>query len=178
MNIEKSFNEFYNKFLMENQNNFNEIETLRRNSINERKRNKFLIAMSVIIFFLLSVATMSLSNDNNEEIVDTFGILFMNMTWIAPMIIALKNRKNINEYDKIYKEKIIKNLIKSFCPSLGYYPNGTVDYEDFKKIDSEYCNYFLSSNLIKGTYLNDEITIAKILTQYNYKHYSLQQRQI
>lgn len=43
MNIENKFNEFYNKFLIENQNNFNEIENLRKNSIKERKRNKFLI---------------------------------------------------------------------------------------------------------------------------------------
>lgn len=30
MNIEKSFNEFYNKFLIENKDNFNEIEEQRK----------------------------------------------------------------------------------------------------------------------------------------------------
>lgn len=172
MNIEEKFNEFYNKFLIENRNNFNEIEVQRKNSISERKRKKLLITLSVITFFLLSVATMLFSNDENKETVETFGIFFMNITWIAPMIIALTKRNNLKEYDKLYKEKIMKNLIKSFCSSLQYYPNGGIAPEEFKKINFEYFNVFYSSNLIKGMYMNDEITISKVITQYSYHDYS------
>ena len=33
MNIEEKFNEFYDKFLIENKENFNKIETQRKNAI-------------------------------------------------------------------------------------------------------------------------------------------------
>lgn len=172
MNIEEEFNEFYKKFLIENQNNFNEIELQRKNSINERKRKKFLIIISVITFFLLSIGTIIFSTDKHNETLEVFGIFFMNMTWISPMIIALTKRNNLKEYYKLYKEKIIKNLIKSFCSSLQYYPNDGINYEDFKKINYEHFNNFYSSNLIKGMYMNDEITISKVITQYSYHDYS------
>lgn len=84
------------------------------------------------------------------------------------MIMALMGKESLNEYDELYKEKIMKNLIKSFCSSLQYYPNGCISYEDFKQINSEHFNEFYSSNVIKGMYLDDEITISKVITQYSY----------
>lgn len=85
---------------------------------------------------------------------------------------SIKKRKKLKEYDKTYKEKITKNLIKSFCSSLEYYPNGKIEYNDFKNIDTAHCNSFYSSNLIKGIHMYNEITIAKVITQYSYHDYS------
>ena len=49
LKIEEDFNKFYNKFLNENQTYFNEIEEQRKKAINERKINKILIFIVVLI---------------------------------------------------------------------------------------------------------------------------------
>ena len=168
MNIEEKFNEFYNKFLNENKNNFDEIELLRKNSIYERKRNKIIIFIVDILLLVISLLTIIYSSPENKETLLTFAVFCLNLIWILPMIIALMGRESLNEYNELYKEKIMKNLIKSFCSSLQYYPNGCISYEDFNQINSEHFNEFYSSNVIKGMYMNDEITISKVITQYSY----------
>ena len=174
MNIEKSFNEFYNKFLSENKENFNQIEEQRRKAVHERKTNKILIYIVEIILVIIIICFFKLfgTGNNGEETTKTIFMGCFFVSFAFPMFVALKKRKGLREYEKTYKEKITKNLIKSFCPSLEYYPNGKIEYNDFKNINTTHCNSFYSSNLIRGIYKYDAITIAKVITQYSYHDYS------
>ena len=94
MNIEEKFNEFYDKFLIENKENFNKIETQRKNAIHERKRSKLIIFIAEIIIFIVAIITMITStiiNIEYKEAIDALGIFTLNFTWIVPMIILLIN---------------------------------------------------------------------------------------
>lgn len=175
MNIYENFNEFYNKFLIENEKNFKEVESYRKNAINERKQIILLSVIFGIVFFILAMSTIICMNDSNKETLEELGPTFFCMIFAFPVVIVLIKRKNLNKYERIYKEKIIKNLTKSFCSYLEYDQDGKIEYEDFKKIDSEYWNCWSSSDFIKGICDNEEIIIAQVITQYNrhsYKNYS------
>ncbi len=175
MNIEEKFNEFYDKFLIENKENFNKIETQRKNAIHERKRSKLIIFIAEIIIFIVAIITMITStiiNIEYKEAIDALGIFTLNFTWIVPMIIVLINNKKLKEYDRQVKDFIIKPLISSFCPNLEYSPYGTITYDEFKNNNLEHCNSFYSSNLIKGNYNSNEIIIAKVITEYSYFDYT------
>lgn len=173
MNIEKDFNEFYNKFTNENQNIFDEIELSRNKAVEERKLNKKIIFISEIFLLSIAIILIFINKDKNSETITTFGVFSVNLMWIIPMIIALTRRKELDKYDSsIYKEKVIKKLIESFYSNLKYIPNGAIDYNQFKKIDSEYFNRFCSSDVIKGVYDSCEITIAKVITDYDYYDFS------
>ena len=173
MNIEKDFNEFYNKFVNENQNIFDEIELSRRKAVEERKLNKKIIFISEIILLCIVIILIFINKDKNNETITAFAVFSMNLMWIIPMIIVLIKRKELDKYDSsIYKEKVIKKLIESFYPNLEYIQNGAIDYNQFKKIDSEHFNRFCSSDIIKGVYNSCEITIAKVITDYDYYDFS------
>lgn len=176
MNIEESFNKFYDKFLIENKENFNKIETQRKNAIHERKRNKLIILISEIIIFIAVFIIIGIGSTtaNIEEKEDIYALasFCLNLAWIVPMIIALINNKKVKEYDKYAKDLIINPLVTSFCPNLEYYPYGTIAYDEFKNSNFEYCNSFYSSNLIKGSYSSNNILIAKVITEYSYIDYT------
>lgn len=100
-----------------------------------------------------------------------FMICFV-CSFTFPMIISLRKKTNINEYEKKYKEKIMTKLIEAFDSSLKYYPESNIDYEDYKKLKVEHFNEFLSSDVINGIYGNDEITISKVITEYKYYNHT------
>ena len=167
MNIEEKFNEFYNKFLNENRDNFDELEFLRKNSVSERKRNIIFILIVDIFLLVICLLAINYFSSYNKETVENIGFFCLNLIWIFPIIIALTSRNKLKRYEKLYKEKIINNLIKTFCYSLQYSPNDGINYEDFKKVNFEHFNNFYSSDLISGIYMCDEITISKIITEYD-----------
>lgn len=99
MNIEKDFNEFYNKFINENQNVFDEIELSRHKAVEERKLNKKIIFISEIILLCIVIILIFINKDRNNETITAFAVFSMNLMWIIPMIIALIKRKELDKYD-------------------------------------------------------------------------------
>lgn len=99
MNIEKDFNEFYNKFINENQNVFDEIELPRHKAVEERKLNKKIIFISEIILLCIVIILIFINKDRNNETITAFAVFSMNLMWIIPMIIALIKRKELDKYD-------------------------------------------------------------------------------
>lgn len=166
MNIEEKFNEFYNKLLIDTQNSFDEIEHFRQNSIKERKQNKFLTILSIIVCLSLTIIISKFFDTKNNEDIESIAMFVLNLTWILPAFIAIFRRKKMFEYDKIYKEKVISNLIKYFSHTLSYHPDEGLSSEDLKEIEFNCFNRFYSSNLIKGIYLNDEINISAVNSYY------------
>lgn len=170
MKIEEDFDKFYNKFLNENQNYFNEIEEQRKKAINERKTNKILIF--IVDLIALSLGVLSIIYGRNyfgEETSKDIFILCFIIAIAFPIYIAFTKRTELVNYDTIYKSNVINKLIKSFSPKLEYFPNNSIKQEDFNQINFDYYNNFCSSNCIKGIYNFYEIEISKILTEYLYK---------
>lgn len=171
MNIEEKFNNFYNNFLISNKEAFNKMEIQRNRAINERKKNKKLIIMVetiLLIIIILWAIIFGLEEDNDTipEFCFMVGLFF-------PMIIALKKRQKLEEYEDVYQDKIIRNLIQQFSPKLEYYPNEAISYEEYRRMGIQDFNEFDSSNIIRGIYQNNEIMISKIITKYigSYNNY-------
>lgn len=172
MNIEEKFKEFYNRFLISNKDSFNKMENQRNKAIYERKNNKkiiIIVELILLIVFILWIIVFGLdeNNDTIPELCFLAGFLF-------PMIIALKKKQKLEEYEDIYQNTIIRNIIQYFSPRLDYYPDESIGCEDYQKIGVENFNEFNSSNTIRGIYTNNEITISKIITKYirSYNHYN------
>lgn len=173
MNIEKEFNEFYNKFISENRNIFDEVELSRHKAVEERKLNKKIIFITEIVLLAIIIIIISIFINTKNQALANFATLPISLMWMIPMIIVLTKRKKLDKYDNsIYREKVIKKLIEAFDPNLEYIPNGTIDFNEFKKIDTEHFNNFFSSNVIKGVYNSCDITIAKVITDYDYYDFS------
>lgn len=166
MSMEEKFNEFFNRFSIDNKDFFNEIKVQRSNAINERKNNKnliYIVEIGLLIILILLITVFGVEQ-NDGSILDFCGMI----AFIFPMIIALKKRKELEKYEDIYQDKIIKNMIKYFDPNLEYYPNETIGDEDYQKMGTENFTDFNSSNIIKGVYRNNDINISKIITKYTY----------
>ena len=164
MNIEENFNDFYNSFLISNKEDFDKIEIQQNRAIKERKNNKKIIIMveiTLLTIIILWTIIFGWEEDNVgvQEWCGLAGFLF-------PMIIALKKRQKLEEYEDVYQNKIIKKLIQHFSPKLEYYPNETISDEEYRKMGIQNFNEFNSSNIIRGIYKNNEITISKIITKY------------
>lgn len=174
MNIEEDFNEFYNMFLIQNKENFNQIEEHRQRAIQERKRDNILILVGEIILLLIIICAFVFLGfqEETEAIIVFCGCA----TLFFPALLALRKHRALVAYEKAYREKIIESLVKSFCPSLEYFPGGKLTPEDFNEINKEYYNNFYSSNLIRGNYMSDIVKIAKVITQYSYSDYSTNNR--
>ena len=171
MNIEEKFNDFYNSFLISNKADFDKMEIQRNRAINERQHNKKIIIMVeviilIIIIFWAIIFGLEEDNDTIPEFCFMVGFLF-------PMIIALKKRQKLEEYEDVYQNKIIRKLIQHFSPKLEYYPNEAISDEEYLKMGIENFNEFNSSNTIRGIYKNNKIMISKIITKYisSHNHY-------
>ena len=164
MKVEEDFKEFYNRFLIYNKDSFNKMENQRNEAIQERKNNKKIIIMVEILLLIVVIFWVkSFGLYENSEVVPELCFL---AGFVFPMVIALKKRKKIEEYEDSYQNEIIRKLIKHFSLDLEYYPNETIGYEEYQKIGTGNFNEFNSSNTIRGIYKNNEITFSKIITKY------------
>ena len=167
MNIEKSFNDFYNICLSKNQHNFEEMENQRKKAINERYINKLIIITveCIVLIIIMFAIFTSDSEVNGKGELDWLWVIAFG----GPILIAIKGNKELKNYEKMYQDKFVKSVIKDFSEKLEYYPTYIIPDEDFARIGTQKYNEFNSSNLIQGMYKNNEIIMAKVVTKYTYK---------
>ena len=174
MNIENNFENFYNKFISQNKQIFDEMDNQRILAVSERKNTKKIIYIVELILLLIVIFTFAFIGfkEENEDITMFIFMICFVCSFTFPMIISLTKKTNINEYEKKYKEKIMTKLIESFDSSLKYYPESNIGCENYRKLNVEHFNKFLSSDVINGIYGNDEITISKVITEYKYYNHT------
>ena len=168
MNIEESFNKFYEKFINENKEVFGEIEMYHNKAVQERKNNKIIICIAEIILLTITILWIAIFERGERD--DTIPDLCGSLALLFPVIIALKNKRKLEKYEDIYQEKIIKYIIQYFSPNLEYYPHANIGYEDYQKMGTENFTEFNSSNVIKGLFKNNDIIVSKIITKYTYSY--------
>lgn len=173
MNIEEKFAEFYNKFLTENKDNFDAMENQRKKAIDERYINKLIIITveCIVLIILMCAIFVSDSEVNKNGELDWLWLIAFGV----PLLIAIKGKKQLKEYENMYQDKVVRSVIKDFSNTLDYFPlHKKIMDGDFARIGPQKYNEFHSSNLIKGMYKNNEITMAKIITKNTYATYDYQ----
>jgi len=167
MNLENNFNELYNNFLIEYKSSFDEIADQRLKALYENKKNK-IIVRNVEILLLIVLIFSFINNKTAGEITVAIFMIYIMLSLTFPIIIVMFKNNSYREYDTIYKEKITRNFIRYICPTLEYYPNDYIEYNDYKNIAIENCINFYSKNVIKGTYKNNRFIASKIHSQYTH----------
>ena len=164
--LEESFNNFYDKFVIENKDNFNEMKKQRKKASIERIINKRIIwAIEILLFIVIIAWFICVGAEEEDMFVPEFcGMLAL----LTPPLIALFKRKELDGYDLVYQEKIIKNLLRHFSSDLEFFPRESIDGIDYPKIGPGKYTDFYSTNVIKGKYKNSDVLIALVNTAYTY----------
>lgn len=138
----KSFNEIYEKVYKES------------NKPLEQARNKATNRMLLAIFIILMIGTIS------SVITKSFLLIFGALIVIA---LYMAFSRNIRDYTKLFKEKVIKRFVKEYSSSLEYLPNKGISESSYIKSEFEKPDRFFSEDLIIGT-LEDgnKISMAEV----------------
>ena len=138
----KSFNEIYEKVYKES------------NKPLEQARNKATNRMLLAIFIILMIGTIS------SVITKSFLLIFGALIVIA---LYMAFSRNIRDYTKLFKEKVIKRFVKEYSSSLEYLPNKGISESSYINGEFEKPDRFFSEDLIIGT-LEDgnKISMAEV----------------
>ena len=141
----KSFNEIYEKVYKES------------NKPLEQARNKATNGLMTFIFIVITIGVML------SVMIKSFLFTFLAFIIVLLYIAFSKNRRN---YNKLFKEKVIKTFVKEYSSSLEYLPNKNILKLTYIKGEFERPDRFFSEDLIIGT-LEDgnKISMAEVESQ-------------
>ena len=63
---------------------------------------------------------------------------------------SILNAKHKNQYNKLYKEKVINTLVNSYDSNLKYNPNSSIPADIYRRSELGGCDYYFSNDLIYG----------------------------
>ena len=134
----KSFNEIYEKVYRES------------NTPLEQARNKATNGLMTFIFIVITIGVML------SVMIKSFLFTFLAFIIVLLYIAFSKNRRN---YNKLFKEKVIKTFVKEYSSSLEYLSNKGISELSYINGEFEKPDRFFSEDLIIGT-LEDGNKIA------------------
>ena len=162
----KSFEEIYEEIQNKNQEEMKSIwDEAKKES---KKRNKIVL----LICLILDAIILFLFNKNGFKIYfmmqQIFAIFFVDIFTI--IIGMLFGSKKNNEYRKVFKEKVINDLIANFYDNLEYFPDGKMPSRIYREGQYEsYDNYYSDDYIeakIDGKY---DIDMAEVKTEEEYQ---------
>lgn len=112
----------------------------------------------MVLFFLMVIAVVIGYTVWKYAFYIAFGILF---------VLVLAMYKNLKEYTKVYKQKVIKEFIKGYSNDLEYYPERGISSIEYREAGFER-NYdrYTSDDYIEGKILDScPIKIAEVHTE-------------
>lgn len=130
-----------------------------------RKTQQFLIILTAI-FVIIIILFLSMSGNTKSD--DILIILVVMVIWL---IICYSGLMKI--FYEGFKENIIKNLIEALKINISYYPEKSLDKEDFIGCDLfEEPDYFSANELYLGKIDKTEIKFGYVNAQVEEKDYS------
>ena len=171
-----NFQELYQE--IENDRNSGEIQEI-WNEANKERRNFNKIALIIcLILDILIISFITFRTEVLSFINESKGIgIFISIIWyIIPIIVldiitcailSIPYGKKGREYKKIFKEKIIKDLINNFYDDLKYFPEKQMPREIYNEAKyHEYYNRYYSDDYIEAKINNEYfINMAEVKTQ-------------
>ncbi len=150
MNSRERFEQVYSKIVQDNE---QELENLRRNARKENNKRQTLIIVSIVIGIIAFGVIKNYWND------DTIYIVFP-FTVIIYLSMSKKIKKGSTlEYNHIFKERVIKQLLKSFNENLEYFPNDKIDTIKNEITSDSATEEFINAVEIKDENLYNDIGI-------------------
>ena len=141
----KKFNDIYSQV---RENSGKELEELRINSI---KTTISILVISIVVSIVLVVYTKNLN------------FLIILCIFIAFMILKINA---IGKYKEIFKEKVIKEFVKSYSDNLDFFPYKGVAKMSYQNAEFERFDEFHTEDLITGKILNDlNFNMAEVHTK-------------
>lgn len=107
------------------------------------------VVLDIIVFFIL------------KEKIGLMKTIPITIYILVIVYISIIGIKYIGKYNKIYKEKIIKNIIQGIGENIEYIPNARIPEIIYRDANFENFEKYKSSDLIKGKVLMAQVTTTK-----------------
>ena len=165
----ESFNEFFSNLDVDN----NEIN-LRWKKLRKKRRKSFLITLIIILtidaFIIYKVK--SLLSSGLFETVGLFGIFFaMISIFVVDMFIFIISMlifggKDVVQFNKEYKDKVINKLLENFIEELDYIPLKGLPRNVYNEANyNNHYNRYHSDDYFEGKINNQKIVMADLLVE-------------
>lgn len=149
----EGFDEFYNELL---NSNHGEFDKAWQESYDREKKKKriswklYLIIDTILIILLLNLFSSNLIRLNSRDslIVGIFTIVFVNFAIFAG--VTLKYSDGRNDYQKLYKEAIVKKVINKFYSDLIYLPYSKMLGKEYMYLNYESYDNYISHDYFEG----------------------------
>ena len=160
MSKEDKFEKIYQQLI--NKNN-EDMEHERGEARVENRYNLLIIAIVILIEIAIFIAVFAITNIFSGELIS----LFVVATGAIYAVIRHRGGKSkIEKYENDFKEKVIKEMIKSFDEGLDFIPTDGITSEAYNEGEFEKYDRFKSEDLIKGKLKNgSKFEMSEILTE-------------
>lgn len=157
----KNFEELYNEI-----NSNEELNVAWQQARKEQQKvNKITMTIWIIITVILLIFIIKFIGFN--FIMAVIAIFTSIFSYIIISIISMFFRKEKSKYDKVFKQKVIRNLIDNFYNNVEYFPDKQMPsriYDEAKY--NEYYNKYYSDDYIEAKINNKyDIEMAEVQTQ-------------
>lgn len=165
MNKEEKFEVLYKKLVDENA---TELEIQKQEAFKERKRNVKIGIILILVLLISSVSMIKVLNIQDGEIQE---IIILYTILISLFItFALARNSAMEKFENNFKNKIIRQLIKSFDDTLEYKTQEGIDSRIYSEAQFEEYNVYNSSELITGTINRScKLNLAEVITKNQIK---------
>ncbi len=156
MNSNERFEQLYEKIVQENE---RELEELRKDALNAKTKYKFLVYSLIVSAILIFYVCILMKVD--EDLLHLIMIIYIGIEIFIYNLINKKIKKGrIIEYKHTFKERVIKELLKSFNENIEYFPNDLIDtIQNNNEINDSSVNEFMNVIKNKDKKLYDDIGI-------------------
>ena len=141
----------------------------------EKKRKKLIfssllsfISLGYIFFCFIIFALAPKNFKSNIENYTYISVDFIIFLIIISIIVLIHTHKEKKRFKKIFKEKIIRSILKVIYPSATYHHNQGISQDDYNQsqlFKSSY-NIYRSEDMIKMKYRDQMIKFSEVLSQY------------
>lgn len=166
MDKEEKFEVLYKKLVDENA---TELEIQKQEAFKERKRN---VKIGIILILVLLISSgfmikmLNIQDGEIQEIIILYAIIISLF-----ITFALARNSAMEKFENNFKNKIIKQLIKSFDDTLEYKTQEGIDSTIYCEAQFEEYNVYNSSELITGKINRScEMNIAEVTAMYQVKN--------
>lgn len=139
----KNFNKIYERIYKES----NELMEMLR------KKNRNKTTLIVIAFVIIEIIVIKFFKSNkSNEIVNMFSSIspIIILLPILGVVFALERSKNMNNYNLLFKNKVIKKFVKEYSEDLEYNPTSGISSIDYRRANFESYDKYYSEDLIFG----------------------------
>lgn len=149
----EGFDDFYNELLNSNHGEFD--KAWQESYDREKKKKKVRWILYLIIDTILIIMLFNLFSSNSIRVnsTDSLGVGILAIGFVNVAIFAgvnLKYSDGRNDYQKLYKETVVKKVINKFYSDLIYLPESEMPEEIYRHLNYEKYHGYISHDYFEG----------------------------